>query len=205
MRNATVFNTSLDLSAVIKDCNRVSKKIEKLSDLVGNAKRKQYDQVLQEQLNTAPITSRLHDYYNLFTFPYAGIVSVCQSSINAFKELNKYDEQYCVHAWLNYQHKGETIPAHYHWKGLSGLDKTYVATAYIRAEGSCVTYVHPDGSADIDDCVDNTFVIYEDDGNIHNVSVWNKDEPRITISMDFVPMKYIPSTAYEMNTWMPVL
>ena len=34
---------------------------------------KTYQAVLADQLSAAPKSSRLHDYYNVFTFPYDGI------------------------------------------------------------------------------------------------------------------------------------
>lgn len=200
---------NVDLQQVKKDARRASNKILKAyDDIIKNdsyISRKSYHAELNNQLEQAPQTSKLHDYYNLFTFPYEGIVQVYREAIGTFKEVNKYSEQYYVHAWLNYQHKGECIPWHYHWKGLSGLDRTYVATAYINAEGSITTYKYPDGTVYDHHCKNGTISIFEDIGDIHQVNPWTGDDPRITISMDFVPIKYVQSTPYIVNTWMPVL
>jgi hypothetical protein len=37
------------------------------------------------------------------------------------------------------------------------------------------------------------------------VEPWTLDEPRITISMDMVPMKYIQGSPFLLNTWMPIV
>lgn len=199
--------TNLDLAQLTKDAGKCSAKIVKnFSHLIDSKiTSKSYQATLDQQLSQAPITSKLHDHYNLFTFPYVGITEVCKEAIRVFKEVNLYDDQYYVHAWLNYQHKGESIPFHHHWKGLSGLDNTYVATCYINAEPSVTTYKYKDGSVYDHHCKNNTISIFEDLGDIHQVSAWEGDEPRISISMDFVPMKYIRFTPYIPNTWMPVL
>ena len=204
-----MFGTNLDLIRVKKDCRRSANKIIKtysgIVDAEGYLNKKSYQSELSTQLDKAPVTSKLHDHYNLFTFPYQGIVDVYKSVIDAFNDVNVYDEQYCVHAWLNYQHKGESIPWHNHWKGLSGLDRTFVATCYINAESSVTTYKYPDGVLYDHKCKNNTISIFEDIGDIHQVSEWTEDEPRITISMDFVPMRYVQGTPYVSNTWIPII
>ena len=50
---------------------------------------------------------------------------------------------YHVVYWLNYQEKGDPIPAHYHWNGLFNLDETYYATYYINAEPSITNFKFP--------------------------------------------------------------
>jgi hypothetical protein len=209
LTNIHVFDTKLDLAQVKKDARRSANKIIKTySDIIntdGYLNKKSYQSELAEQLNKAPQTSKLHDHYNLFTFPYQGIVDVYKEAIKAFNIVNPYTGQYCVHAWLNYQHKGEMIPWHNHWKGLSGLDWTFVATCYINAESSVTTYKDPDGTIYDHQCKNNTISIFEDIGDIHRVSEWTEEEPRITISMDFVPIAYVQGTPYIPNTWMPII
>ena len=200
------YDLDLDLPSAVKDCERIRKKILSLQPILDdNTTAKDYDKALYSQLTNAPITSRLHSQYNAFTFPYQTIYEMCVASMECFKMVVQHDEPYCVHAWLNYQSRGEVIPRHYHWKGLSNLDKTYVGVIHINSEPSTITYYYPDSQTEVMECINNTFVLYEDDGNSHEVSVWEQDKPRISIAMDFVPMKYIPATKYVLNTWMPVL
>jgi hypothetical protein len=35
--------------------------------------------------------------------------------------------------------------------------------------------------------------------------MWEEDEPRISISMDFVPKKYIQGSTFLINTWLPII
>ena len=197
----------LDLDRLKRDCRRINNKVTKsLGDTVGTAStRKVYDEVLKQQLEQAPVSSSLHDYYNVFTFPYDGIRELYANIVSFFKETCDYDEPYYIHSWLNYQHKGESIPKHYHWKKLSGLDHTYVCSYYINAEPSVTTYEFDNGFIDKQHNKNNTVSLYEDVGDIHGTDVWQQDEPRIVISMDMVPMKYIQGAPFLINTWMPIL
>lgn len=197
--------TQLDLEQIKKDCRRIDRKVVKEYSELEVPDKKSYQNTLAEQLDRAPMSSRLHDFYNVFTFPYLGINQLYRKISSVFHTINEYDEQYYVHAWLNYQGKGESIPWHYHWKGLSGLDRTYVATFYVNCEPSVTTYHYPNGEVIERSNTNNTIVIYEDTGDMHMVSEWTEDEPRISISMDFVPAKYVQSTPYLLNTWMPVI
>lgn len=151
------------------------------------------------------MSSKLHDYYNVFSFPYDGINELYSKIVMIFKQVCKYEGPYYVHAWLNYQNKGESIPWHHHWGKLSGLEKTFVATYCVNAEPSITTYKFPEDKTYIMNNGNNTMTIYEDIGDIHMVDEWTQDEPRITISMDFVPMKYIQGSPFLLNTWIPVL
>ena len=199
------FNLDLDLDLLKRDCRRINNKVVKEYGELDAPKTKVYQEVLAGQLEDAPMTSKLHDYYNVFSFPYDGISELYKKVIDTFKPICQYDDQYYVHAWLNYQQKGEAIPWHYHWGKLSGLNKTYVATIYINAEPSVTTYKFPEDKIYINNNVNNTMTIYEDMGDIHMVDAWTEDAPRISISMDFVPMKYIQGSQFLLNTWIPVL
>lgn len=197
----------LDLEALKKDCRRVNTKILKLySNQIDNNdfyyKKKYYD-VLSKQLEDAPITSKLHDHYNLFHFPYTEIYNLYTRVCKAFNESCKYDQAYYVHAWLNYQKKGDPIPAHYHWKGLFNLDETYYASYYVNAEPGTTYFKFPDGSLTESENKNNTFLLSEDLGDIHWVEPWQLDEPRITISMNIVPQKYLLTSPFS-NTWIPI-
>lgn len=200
-----VKHTTLDLEQLKRDARRINNKVVKEYANREIPKGTTYQSVLSDQLQEAPMSSRLHDFYNVFTFPYDGINQLCQEIISFFKEVNPYPDQYYFHAWLNYQSKGQCIPWHYHWKGLSGLDRTFVCSAYINAEPSVTTYKFDNGFVDARPNINNSITLYEDVGDIHMVDVWEQDEPRISISMDFVPMKYIQGTPFILNTWMPVI
>jgi hypothetical protein len=67
------------------------------------------------------------------------------------------------------------------------------------------TYEFDNGYVDQQHNKNNTISLYEDVGDIHGTDVWQQDEPRIVISMDIVPMKYIQGAPYLLNTWMPIL
>lgn len=200
-----IFNTELDLTQLKKDCGRINRKVRKEFAELTIPDKKSYQTVLAEQLDSAPLSSRLHDFYNVFTFPYKHINILYHNMCTTFNSIKEYDDIYYVHAWLNYQHKGESIPWHYHWNGLSGLDKTYVATFYVNAEPSTTIYHYPSSEVIEYSNKNNTIAIYEDAGDRHMVAEWQEDDPRISISMDFVPMKYIQATPYLLNTWLPVI
>jgi hypothetical protein len=201
-----IHSLNLDLNELKKDCRRIKNKVTKQYQDSQVPTNKKYQNTLAEQLDQAPESSRLHDLYNVFTFPYASIRELYVSLCDIFRYTNPYPHQYYVHAWLNYQNKGETIPWHYHWKGLSNLDETFVCSYYINAEPSVTTYDYPNSDYQFDHTTkNNTLSIYEDQGDKHMVHEWTQEDPRISISMDFVPIHYIQSTPYVLNTWMPVL
>ena len=97
------------------------------------------------------------------------------------------------------------MPWHNHWGALSGLHQTYVCSAYVNAEPSNTIYKFPDDSTVIMNNKNNTITMYEDVGDMHMVEPWTGNDPRITISMDIVPMKYIQGSPFLVNTWIPVV
>ena len=197
--------TDLDLVRISSDCRRIQNKVTKAYTDDDIPTNRLYNEVLNSDLQTAPASSRFHDLYNVFLFPY-GIHELYEKVCLAFWDVNDdYEEPYYIHAWLNYQQKGESIPWHYHWKGLSGLDKTFVGTFYVNAEPSITTHEFTNGKVLERVNENNTIVIYEDKGDKHMVSAWDEDTPRISISFDIVPMKYIQGMPYVLNTWMPIL
>jgi hypothetical protein len=200
-----VKHLNLDLDLLKRDARRINTKVIKeygTREIPANAT---YQSVLADQLQEAPMSSKLHDFYNVFSFPYDGINQLYREISSFFKEVNTYDEPYYIHGWLNYQTKGQSIPWHHHWKGLSGLDQTYVCSAYINAEPSVTTYKFDNGYINAKQNINNTITLYEDVGDIHMVDIWHQDEPRISISMDMVPMKYIQGSKFLLNTWIPLV
>ena len=107
---------NLDLDLLKRDCRRINTKVIKEFGHNKLLENTRYNQVLAKQLSQAPQSSKLHDFYNVFSFPYDGIYELYKEVCSFFKEVCIYGEQYYVHAWLNYQYKGESIPWHYHWK-----------------------------------------------------------------------------------------
>lgn len=198
-----VREVTLDLERLKRDARRINNKVcKQLGGLVVPTD-KPYQATLAEQLDTAPLSSRLHDYYNVFSFPYDGIQELYVEVCKFFKETCEYDQPYYVHAWLNYLQKGDSVPWHNHWGALSGLTQTYVCSAYINAEPSNTVYKFPEETYTVA-CKNNTITLYEDIGDIHMVEPWTGDDARITISMDIVPMKYIQGSPFILNTWIPI-
>lgn len=195
---------TLDLDRLKRDARRINTKVCKQLGHLAVPIDKTYQATLAEQLDAAPMSSRLHDYYNVFSFPYDGIQELYVEVCRFFKDVCEYDQHYYVHAWLNYLQKGDSVPWHNHWGALSGLKQTYVCSAYINAEPSNTVYKFP-GETHTVACKNNTITLYEDIGDIHMVEPWTLDEPRITISMDMVPMKYIQGSPFILNTWMPII
>ena len=195
---------ALDLERLKRDTRRINTKVCKQLGHLEVLEDTAYQSTLKEQLTAAPMSSRLHDYYNVFSFPYDGIYELYTEVCKFFKETCEYDQPYYVHAWLNYLQKGDSVPWHNHWGALSGLKQTYVCSAYINAEPSNTIYKFPDETYTVA-CLNNTITLYEDVGDIHMVEPWTGDEPRITVSMDMVPMKYIQGSPFLLNTWMPII
>ena len=206
-----VFNFGLDKAQFLKDARRIQNKINKnYADIDEQAKYptyQNYQKVLSEQLEGAPMSTKLHDYYNIFTFQYASIHNLYKECVDAFKQVCDYQDRYMywVHGWLNYQSKGESIPPHFHWKKLSGMDHCYIGTYYINAEPSVTTYKFDNGYTEARQNENDTYVIYEDVGDIHGSDVWQQDEHRIGITMEFVPMQNLQISPFPLNTWMPVV
>jgi hypothetical protein len=203
----TLKEFNLNLDALKRDCRRINNKVLKLYAKEIESDnffyKKKYYEVLSQQIADAPLTSKLHDYYNVFHFPYAEIYKLYVEISKTFKQHNKYDQVYYIHAWLNYQHQGETIPPHYHWKGLFDLDETYYGNYCVNAEPSITHYKFPDGYIIDHSNKNNTFLLSKDFGDLHYTDPWPKEEPRITISMNIVPQKYLQTSPFY-NTWIPI-
>lgn len=204
----TLHQFDLNLEALKKDARRINTKVLKLYSKEiesGNFFYKEkYYKVLGEQLKDAPLISKLHDYYNVFHFPYAEVYKLFQEVCRAFNTVKRFDQVYYLHAWLNYQQQGDPIPAHYHWKGLFDLDETYYATYYINAEPSTTYFRFPGGAVVEKQNINNTLCISEDIGDLHWVDPWTEDESRITITMNIVPQKYLQTSPFS-NTWIPII
>lgn len=203
-----VKSLNLDLSRLTKECRRVNKQvITAFKDVKFDLDDNPMYEIIQGQLTSGNMLSRLYGHYNIFTFPYQGINQLYKETCEMFKQQCAYDQPYYVHAWLNYLQPGESVPWHYHWKGTTGLDQTYISTFYINAEPSKTVHKFPDNSTVTTDNKNNTITIYEDIGDQHMVEPWQGTDTRISISMDFVPLKYLqmPKAVLFLNTWIPVL
>ncbi len=98
---------NLDIERLKRDCRRINNKVCKQLGDLSVPTEKTYQATLKEQLDAAPISSRLHDYYNVFSFPYDGINELYREVCEFFKETCEYDQPYYIHAWLNYLQKGD--------------------------------------------------------------------------------------------------
>ena len=110
-----VKETHLDLDRLKRDARRINTKVCKQLGTLEIPSDTDYQSTLKEQLDLAPMSSRLHDYYNVFTFPYDGINELYREVCTFFKETCEYDQPYYIHAWLNYLKKGDSVPWHNHW------------------------------------------------------------------------------------------
>ena len=206
-----IFNLNLDKQQFIKDARRINKKVLKEYEHIDveNAYPlyQEYQKILHDQLQGSPMSTKLHDYYNIFTFQYASTHNLYKECTQAFKEICDYNDQYMywVHGWLNYQQPGEGIPWHYHWKKLSGMDYCYIGTYYVNAEPSITSYKFDNGFEIDRSNQDGTFVVYEDVGDVHMVEPWQGEGTRISITMEFVPMQNLQISPFPLNTWMPVV
>jgi len=195
----------LDLTALTREARRINKKVCKELGDIELPTQTEVQRTLNNQLKTAPMSSRLHDYYNVFLFPEKTINKLYRNVCAFFKEICPYDDVYYVHAWLNYLEKGDTIPWHSHWGKLSGMPKTYVSSFYINAEPSTTIYKEA-GEVTIEaPNKNNNLTLYEDIGDEHMVPPWHGQGTRISISMDIVPLSYIQVSQSPLNTWIPIV
>jgi hypothetical protein len=198
----------LDLPRLKKECRRVNNKVLKTFENVEfKVDNNPMYEIINDQLINGTTLSRLYGHYNIFTFPYQGIYELYQQACEYFKEVCTYDQPYYVHGWLNYLQPGQPVPWHYHWKGTTGLDETYISTFYINAEPSTTLHKFADSTILETTNKNNTITIYEDTGDQHMVAPWQGEDTRVSISMDFVPLKYLqlPKAILNLNTWMPVV
>ena len=204
----TLVKLDIDLEALTKDCRRINNKLIKhYSKEIEQEQffyKEKYYTVLGQQIANAPLSSKLHDHYNVFHFPYREVYILYQKVCRTFNEIKQYDDVYYLHAWLNYQQQGEPIPAHHHWKGLFGLDRTYYATYCVSAEPSVTHFKFPDGTVINKDNQNNTICYSLDVGDLHWVDPWQGDTPRITISMNIIPQDYLLTSPFS-NTWIPII
>jgi len=198
----------LDLSRLKKECRRINNKVlTHFKDVEFEIDDNPMYEIINDQLINGTTLSRLYGHYNIFTFPYQGIYELYQQVCEYFKEVCTYDQPYYVHGWLNYLQPGQSVPWHYHWKGSTGLDETYISTFYINAEPSTTLHKFPDATLLETTNKNNTITIYEDTGDQHMVAPWQGEDTRVSISMDFVPLKYLqlPKAILNLNTWMPII
>jgi len=86
-----IIEFDLDLKQLTKDCRRINNKVTKAYGEQEVPQAKKYEHALSKQLEQAPTSSRLHDFYNVFTFPYVSINELYQKVCSEFNKINTYD------------------------------------------------------------------------------------------------------------------
>lgn len=143
-------------------------------------------------------TTAKADFYNIYTWRHPALMTLWQAVKLAYntmlEQLNIPRRYKYIQSWVNITRTGNKtaskLDRHTHWPS----ELCFFGYYAINAEGSITTYgfsPEPDAATDIPFCNKNgqlTFSVCRWKGrqNYHQVSEWNREEPRVTIACDIV-------------------
>jgi hypothetical protein len=139
-------------------------------------------------------TTDIHDRYNIFMFPVPELYQLYETLRIKINPLLDYNRAYTLKAWLNVYRAGQNIKPHGHWPPeFEAWHGFYCVN--VGENTSSTTYKIPKVKKEIVvPSVNGLIVIGRSDDDRHWSSVWkDKNQPRITIAFDIVPVdKFVP-------------
>ena len=154
----------------------------------------------EDETGKAPITTKLHDQYNLFTYALEGFHPLYFKIQELFWQTNTARHEYYIQCWLNLYKQGNFVNWHDHYpSNLNAWHGFYC----VDCEPSKTSYRLPNIKDTIDINSENDLlVISKSDGDCHRTWPWQfPDRDRITIAFDIVPREY---QADIPGVWIPI-
>tara|TARA_B100000780_G_scaffold143026_2_gene100090 strand:- start:16777 stop:17373 length:597 start_codon:yes stop_codon:yes gene_type:complete len=181
------------------DIDKIKNSCYALSNIIIN-EFTETDHGYEDETAKAPITTKVHDQYNLFTYNLEGFHPLYFKIQELFRQVNTDADEYYIQCWLNLYKQGDFINWHNHsdygegsWHGFYCID----------CEPSKTSYRLPNVKDIVDiDSENNLLVINKSDGDWHRTWPWEfADRDRITIAFDIVPRE---SQANLPGIWFPI-
>jgi len=210
------FKLDIDLSAISKSCitinNLVNNKYAPITKMVKEIAKKQIE--LNKENNPVFFNNMkkfyywyLHTYYgsyNIFTFPFEGIIELYREIKKCFKLVDFRNENFYMEGWANVLEKNKINKIDWHSHFHESL-KTWHGYFCINVNKTKTFYRIPgvDGEVAVEG-ESNLLVLARGDGDEHCTEIWKKEnEPRITIGLNIVPEKSIDPEVW-FNHWVPL-
>lgn len=191
-----IFNlnlNSLKLQSVIKEMEKYMLQTLTREDREISLKNKTSDQL------NSPVTTSIHDKFNILTYPDKIIFKLYSSIREAFYSI-KPDGDFSIKMWLNVYKPGEFLNYHDHMK--QKIDAFY---GHVSVKGGGVTSYKNTETNEIVNHVnsDNTFVMSRpQDTVLHRT--WPQDEERITFGFDIANVRQISKITAPFGFWIPL-
>jgi len=187
----TTVELEIDLKKVKESCYKLQEQIKNFEIT---------EDGYQDASGKAPITTRVHDQYNLFMYGLEGFHPLFFEIQKLFRSLNHNPGEYYILSWLNLYKFGEYVDWHEHYPS---THNTWHGFYCVDCEPSKTTYILPNKSAHLDIVSrNNLLVMSPGSGDWHRTWPWEfKDRDRITIAFDIVPRDrlYVRS-----KFWIPI-
>lgn len=186
----------LDLDKLKNSCYKMKSIIEE------NFKchlEEDYNEYKNDGLMT-PVSTKLYTRYNLLMHGLDEFHSLYFEIQKLFRQVNKRQDAYYIHCWLNIYQQGEFINWHYHYPPVCNAWHGFFC---VDCEPSKTTYLLPDDTETIDIVSkNNLLVLGKSNGDKHKTWPWEcADRDRITIAFDIVPAEH---TGTYLNHWIPI-
>lgn len=187
----TTVKLNLDVNKIKQSCYKLNSIVERF-----NVSEDGYD----DPVGLAPITTKVHEQYNLFMYRFEGFHSLYFEIQKLFRQLNTNQNEYYIQCWLNLYKKGQYIDWHEHYPV---THKTWHGFFCVDCEPSKTTYKLPNETELVDVISENNLlVISKGDGDWHRTWPWEfEDRDRITIAFDIVPRERTDPRA---KYWIPI-
>ena len=153
----------------------------------------------------APTSTKVFNHYNLLSSPSYQFYKLYTEIKKAFTETSGKTENFYIQAWVNVFKKGQQLSWHGHfpeeanaWHGYFCVDAEPSITEYkFSFLGDTITPIENKN---------NTIVIGKSGQDVHKTVIWDKEEPRITIAFDIVPVEFLQSLdeTHYINHWLPL-
>jgi hypothetical protein len=190
----TTNKLNLDLAEIKNSCYS-------MKDVIMNNFKNVTEDGYNDAGGTAPITTQVHEQYNLLMYRFKGFHSLYFEIQKLFQQINKNEDTYYINCWLNIYQKGHFLDWHEHYPKRANAFHGFYC---IDCEPSKTTYKIPNVPEPVDVINENNLlVISPSTGDWHRTWPWEfGDRDRITIAFDIVPAEWTDDA--RVNWWIPI-
>jgi hypothetical protein len=174
----------------ITDFENIKKEIYDIANVVKKEhfhKLKTHEQI--RAFGKGSITTKVWQYYNLFSFNKPELNKLFEDIKKFFVERYNPTCDYYISAWVNIHKKDEFLDWHWHWETEKQTYHGYVA---IQSEPSNTSYIFPGQEGIyVHNNKNGLIMLNKSEGDQHCVSIWKEDFDRISVAFDIVPTNQI--------------
>lgn len=147
----------------------------------------------------APITTNIHDKYNILTYPHVTISKLYHSISDAFYSI-KPDGNYFIKMWLNVFKSDQYLSYHKHMQ--QNIDAFY---GHVSIKGGGITTYKNINTEETFDYKnkDGFFVLSRPCNDVQH-RTWPQSDERVTFGFDIANIKFIDKETRPFSFWVPL-